>query len=85
MEGTSCIWHRRTCVMCYPDTDGKAMIRVQTSNMPDHCPGNSLVKPQEFNYKVLFNSPIVVRGNHVDFLNQPMTRPKFVPGAACRT
>jgi len=85
MEGTLCIWHRCTCVTCYPDTDGKAMIHVQTNNMPDHCPGNSLVKPQELNYEVLFNSSIVVGGNHIDFLNQPTTRPKFVPGASYRT
>mmetsp|Transcript_11331 Transcript_11331/g.17256 ORF Transcript_11331/g.17256 Transcript_11331/m.17256 type:complete len:154 (+) Transcript_11331:267-728(+) len=71
MEGTSCVWHRRTCVTCYPDTDGKAMIRVQTNNMPDHCPGNSLVKPQEFDYEVLFNSPIVVSGNHANFMYGP--------------
>ena len=60
--------------------DGKAMIRVQTNNMPDHCPGNSLVKPQEFDYEVLFNSPIDSGSNNFDFLNQLTVVPKFVPG-----
>jgi len=39
------------------------------------------VKPQEFDYEVLFNSPIAVGGNRVDFLNRPTTRPKFIPGS----
>ena len=82
LEGTACHWHRRTCVTCYPSPrDGKTMIRLQTNSMPDHCPGNSLVKPQEFDYEVLFNAPAPSPGaNYANFLNELTTRPKFIPG-----
>jgi len=55
-ENGNCKWERKLCVTCYINgRDDSTMIRVQTNNMPDHCPGNSILKPQEFDYNVRFN------------------------------
>ena len=80
-EGTSCKWHRTLCMTCFPHPqDGKTMVRFQTNSMPNHCPGSSLTAPQTFDYEVLFNAPVSSPQNYVDFLNEPTTRRKFIPG-----
>jgi len=54
LTGTTCAWSRKLCVTCRSD-NGVTKIRVQTNNMPNHCIQSSSVKPQIFDYEVVFN------------------------------
>ena len=55
LDGTTCTWERRLCVTCRVD-NGITKIRVQTNNLPNHCVQSTSVKPQNFDYEVIFNS-----------------------------
>ena len=43
------------------------MICVQTNNIPNHCPCNTLFKPQNFDYEVCFNKQELTT---IDFKNE---------------
>jgi len=82
----SCVWERKLCVTCYTKNQGNTeitMIRVQTNNMPDHCPGNPLVQPQDFDYEVEFNRPPDI--TRVTFENQVVTKDILRPVQETRT
>ena len=49
------VWERKVCVRC--SLEGNVtMLQTKRNNMPDHCPGNSLVNVQTFDYTVRFNA-----------------------------
>lgn len=54
-DGNTCTWDRRLCVTCRRDGPD-VYIRVQTNDLPDHCIKSSSVKPQYFDFEVLFDS-----------------------------
>ena len=53
LVGTTCSWERKLCVTCRDD-GGVVKIRVQTNNMPDHCMNSIQIKPQNFDYEVMY-------------------------------
>jgi len=69
LVGDVCTWQRKLCVTCHV-TDQKVFIRIQTNNLPDHCIKSSSVKPQEFDYQVLFDSDVDTDNLANDFTSQ---------------
>ena len=41
-----CTWHRKLCVTCSEDGDGKIFVRVQSNTLPNHCYENDAISSE---------------------------------------